>query len=196
MSQTPVFAVAASPVLGSDGSVIYGIGNEVRAVDPATLATRTVCALPQGHGNAIAIKPDLGSLYVIGSIYPTSTLYSCAMSGGAAVPVHTFDPADGDVSPLAFSDGYFYGVTVAPVTADSVPAVHLQHDSGGTLFRVAGVGSGQPFDPDGDGLSSTFESSFGFSQTSSIGDDGASGDPDGDGLTNLRSRQGARIDAA
>ena len=184
VSQTPVFAVAASPVLGSDGSVIYGIGNEVRAVDPATLATRTVCALPQGYGNAIAIKPDLGSLYVICSIYPTSTLYSCAMSGGAAVPVHTFDPADGDVSPLAFSDGYFYGVTEGALTYD--PILTIDTIRGGTLFRVAGVGNGQPFDPDGDGLSSTFESAFGLSETSSTGDDGASGDPDGDGLTNLQ----------
>ena len=183
----PMVRSSASMGMGGDGSVFYGINDEVRAVNPATLATRTVCAL-YGSVDVVAIKPDLGSLYVVGSTYPTSTLYSCVVSGGAPMALHAFDPLDGPVSPLAFSDGYFYGVTEGPLTFDPLFALTTT-TRGGTLFRVAGVGAGQPFDPDGDGLTSTFESAFGFSQTSSTGDDGASGDPDGDGLTNLQEQE-------
>ena len=183
----PMVRSSASMGMGGDGSVFYGINDEVRAVNPATLATRTVCAL-YGSVDVVAIKPDLGSLYVVGSTYPTSTLYSCVVSGGAPMALHAFDPLDGPVSPLAFSDGYFYGVTEGPLTFDPLFALTTT-TRGGTLFRVAGVGAGQPFDPDGDGLTSTFESAFGFSQTSSTGDDGASGYPDGDGLTNLQEQE-------
>jgi uncharacterized repeat protein (TIGR03803 family) len=186
----PGFPTSASLSMASDGAVFYGLTNEVRAVHPATLATRTVCALPLAFSRvgALTIKPDLGGLYVIGWNYPTATLYSCVVSGGPAVPLHAFDAADSPPSPLAFSDGYFYGVTEGLVTYEPV----LQTSSstrGGTLFRVAAVGAGQPFDPDGDGLTSTFESSFGFSQTSGAGDDGPSGDPDGDGQTNLQEQE-------
>ena len=172
---------STSSALGPDGSVFFGDGSLLRAVSPSTLAIRTVCTVSHIGLTALAIRPDFSSVFVVAGPSPNPELYSCPIGGGPATLIHAFGNADGEVSELAFADGLFYGVTNGGFLfqPDVTPR-------GGMLFRIAGTGATPPFDPDGDGLTSIFESTFGLSQASASGDDGASGDPDGDGLTNLQ----------
>jgi hypothetical protein len=78
------------------------------------------------------------------------------------------------------------GTGVAAAISPVGPGSVLSGLTVGDSHELTGLASG---DADTDGLDDAFETSFGLSTATGVGNDGANGDPDGDGLTNLQEFQ-------
>jgi uncharacterized repeat protein (TIGR03803 family) len=177
----------SAPLLAIDGALYYGDGDALsQRLVAWTVAggEQPVCRVP-GYAITGVVQPaDGGSLLVVstGPFPATAALYRCPVLAGAtpdtlATRVHVWDASAQVVSALAPSPGgSFYGVTAG--------RQYGYYDEGGSLFRVR-LFDTPAFDADGDGLTSTFESTYGLDPASAAGADGPSGDPDGDGVSNV-----------